>query len=44
MLHLGNFEDSDKSDRSNYLANETGVACGANGEEEECMKGFGEEK
>lgn len=44
MLHLGICEDSDKSDRSNYLANEMGVACGANREEEECMQGFGEEK
>jgi hypothetical protein len=44
MLYLGIFENSDKSDLSNYLANEVGVACGANGEEEECMQGFGEEK
>jgi len=44
FLHLRICEDSDKSDRSNYLANENGVASGATGEEEECTQGFGEER
>jgi len=42
FLHLGVCEDSDNSESSNYLANEMSVACGANGEEEECMQGFDE--
>ena len=44
MLHLRICEDSDKSDRSNYTANEMGVACSGNEEEEECIQGFGEER
>jgi len=44
FLQLHICEDSDNSDRSNYLANEMGVTSGATGEEEEWIQGFGEER